>query len=231
MHMRKRRRGLQAAVLALAIGVVPFIAPQGAWAATLNVRDFGARGDGSANDTAAINTAIQEASTRGGGGNTLVFPSGTYRSANSIHLKSNVTIHLDAGATIMGAGGSGYDRAESNPNDDFQDFGHSHFHNAMLWGENLSNVAFEGEGTIDGGGNLITGNPDQGKADKIISIRRCNGYRVDGIRLRRGGHFAMLTNGCNNITSNNLLIETADNRDGWNVISAKNVKITNANIA
>ena len=131
--MRRHRRGLVAAALAVTVGVLSFlVAPTPAWAATFNVRDFGATGNGSTNDTAAINRAIQ-ATSDAPGINILRFPSGTYRSANSIHMRSGVTIQLDAGATIMGASSDDYDPPESNPNDDFQDYGHSHFHNAMIW--------------------------------------------------------------------------------------------------
>jgi polygalacturonase len=101
----------------------------------------------------------------------------------------------------------------------------------MMWGNNLSNVGFTGSGTIDGGGHLITGNPGSGQADKILSLTRCNGLRLDGVRFRRGGHFAILTNDCGNITSNGLRIDTASDRDGWNVISATNVTVANADIS
>ncbi len=200
-----------------------------AQAATFDVRDYGATGNGTTNDTAAINKAITAANNAGGG--TVRFPSGTYRSANTIHLKSNITIQLDAGSTILGSPNDTYDAAEPNPNDEYQDYGHSHFHNAMLYGDQLTNLAFTGTGTIDGGDNLITGNPKAGEADKIISLTRCTGLTIDGIKLRQGGHFAILTNGCDNISSNNLRVETAGDRDGWNVINAKNVTVTNANIA
>src|SRR5262249_23138846 len=156
------RRVLAMAVLGL---FTTFLAPSQAQAATFNVKNFGATGNGSSNDTAAINNAITAANNAGGG--IVEFPPGTYRSPNSIHMKSNVTIQLDAGSTIMGAGGTGYDAPESNPFDQYQDYGHSHFHNAMIWGNNLTNIAFTGTGTIDGGGNLITGNPSSGQADKI----------------------------------------------------------------
>jgi polygalacturonase len=192
-----------------------------------NVRDYGATGNGSSNDTAAINRAITAASASGDG--ILRFPAGTYKSANTIHLKSNVTFQLDAGSTIVGASGSGYDPPEPNPNDDYQDYGHSHFHNAMIYGDRLTNIGFVGSGTIDGGGHLITGDPDRGEADKIISLTRCENLTVSGIRLRRGGHFAMLINGCRNVVSDRLTIDTASDRDGWNVISTTNVKITNLN--
>jgi polygalacturonase len=214
----------------VAVGVLSLIVvPAPARAATFDVRDYGATGNGSTNDTDAINAAIAAASADGGG--TVRFTSGTYMSAETIHMRSNVTVQLDGGATILGADDDDYDAPESNPNDDYQDYGHSHFHNAMIYGDRLTNIAFTGSGTIDGGGHLITGNPDSGEADKIISLTRCTGLRVDGIRLRRGGHFAMLTNACNNISSNGLRIDTASDRDGWNVINAQNVAITNATIA
>jgi hypothetical protein len=217
-----------AAMLALVAGVV-LVAPGTAAAATFDVRDYGATGNGSTNDTPAIQRAIDAAAAAGGG--IVLFPSGTYQSRNTIHLRSNITMQLNAGATLRGAGNDDYDEPEDNPWDDYQDYGHSHFHNAMIYGDRLNNIAFVGDGVIDGGGHLITGNPDEGEADKIISLTRCNGLNVgDGLTLRRGGHFAMLINGCTNVTSDDLTIDTASDRDGWNVISTTNVTITNADI-
>lgn len=65
------------------------------------VRDFGAVGDGVTKDTAAIQAAIDAASSAGGG--TVELPSGTYLSG-SIWLKSNVDFHLLAGAVLKGSG-------------------------------------------------------------------------------------------------------------------------------
>jgi polygalacturonase len=121
-----------------------------------NIRDFGATGDGTTIDTAAINQAIDAAAAAGGG--TVFVPSGTYASY-SIHLKSNVTLYLDQGSTILAADAppagqpGGYDAAEPNPiNDKWEDFGHSHFHNSLIWGENLTNIAILGPGRLFGNG-------------------------------------------------------------------------------
>src|SRR2546430_7577567 len=132
---------------------------------------------------------------------------------------------LDSGSKVTGSS-SGYDAAESNPNDGFQDFGHSHFHNAMFFGDRLTDIGFVGSGTLDGNNNLITGNPSNGQADKIISLTRCDNLTLNGITLRQGGHFAILINGCNHVTSDHLNIQTASDRDGWNIINTPNVTIT-----
>jgi polygalacturonase len=198
-------------------------------ATVFNVKNYGATGNGSTNDSGAINKAVTAANAAGGG--IVEFPSGSYKSANTIHLKSNVTIQLDSGAKVLGSSANTYDAAEPNSFSQYQDYGHSHFHDAMFWGDGLSNIGFTGSGTIDGNGNLITGNPGAGQADKIISLTRCTGLTLSGITLARGGHFGALINGCDNVVSDHLTIATSNDRDGWNIISTTHVTITNANIA
>src|SRR4029077_18004391 len=118
-----------------------------------DVRTFGARGDGKTLDTLAINKAIDAAAAAGGG--TVDFPAGTYLSV-SIHLKSNITLQLDQGAMILAAdtvpGKVTYDLPEPNQWDMYQDFGHSHWQNSLIWGIGLENVSIIGPGLIDGKG-------------------------------------------------------------------------------
>jgi polygalacturonase len=216
------------------VGLAAFAVPMVANAATqapgkvFSVTSFGARGDGTTDAAPATDKAIAAASRAGGG--TVEFGAGTFVMKATVHLQSNVTIKVNSGSTITGSAG-GYDAPESNPNDSFQDYGHSHFHNAMFFGNAVSNVTFTGGGTIDGGGHLITGNPKSGQADKIISITRCTNLMLSNITLRRGGHFAALINGCDQVTSDHLTIRTASDRDGWNIINTSHVTITNADIA
>ena len=143
-----------AAALRVSAVEIPTFSP-----AEFKVRDFGARGNGRNNDTGPINAAIEKCSSSGGG--TVLFPAGVY-SAASIHLRTNVRLLLDAEAVIAGAA-DGYDQPEPNPFDRFQDFGHSHFHNASLWGENIENLAIIG-GCIDGG-HLVEDDATPGKGD------------------------------------------------------------------
>lgn len=105
--------------------------------ARFSVRAFGATGDGKTLDTDAVNHAIAAAADAGGG--VVEFPAGDYL-CHSIRLRSHVAIHLGPGATIIAANPpregatGGYDPAEPNLWNQFQDFGHSHWHNSLIWG-------------------------------------------------------------------------------------------------
>lgn len=61
-------------------------------AIVVNVKDYGAKGDGSTDDTTAINTAINAASTGLGSGGSVFFPSGTYLVSATIVLPSNIML-------------------------------------------------------------------------------------------------------------------------------------------
>src|SRR5690348_7387558 len=164
---------------------------------TLDVRQHGATGDGKTNDTAAINRAIQAASASGGG--TVHFPPGAYL-AYSIHLRSRVTLHLEQGAVIVagdtpmeGAKTGGYDFAEPNPAADaYQDFGHTHFHNSLIWGENLHDVAIIGRGLIWGKGLSRGEGHDTPRAEapgdgnKAIALKNCRNVLLRDFEVPRG---------------------------------------------
>lgn len=194
---------------------------------SFNVRDFGCKGDGKTLDSPAINKAIDAAAAAGGG--TVSFPAGTYL-AGSIHLRSNITLKLDAGSVILGApaGTHAFDPAEPNPFDAYQDFGHSHWHNSLIWGEILENIAIIGEGTINGGGlSRGTGNevvPD-GDGNKTIALKLCRNVILRDFTIAHGGHFAYLLTGCDNVTMDNLKIDT--NRDGIDLDCCRNVRVSN----
>jgi polygalacturonase len=220
------------------------------------VRVFGATGDGKTIDTVAINKTIDAAAAAGGG--TVFFPAGSYLSV-SIHLKSNVAIYLDQGATITAATpgpGVAYDPPEPNQWDQYQDFGHSHWHNSLIWGENLENIAILGPGKIWGKGLVRSGgasrteaqneairtvpaggpfgypNPrdavEPGWGNKAIALKSCRNVILKDFTIFHGGHFAILATGVDNLTIDNLKIDT--NRDGIDIDACKNVRISNCTV-
>lgn len=202
----------------------------------LNVRHFGAKGDGTTIDTPAFNRAIEAAAARGGG--TVLIPAGTY-ACYTIRLKSRVTLYLDAGATILAAApgaGGGYDHAEPNAWDMFQDFGHSHWKNSLIWGEGLHDVAILGQGLIwgkglgrgDGKDNWLKDPNGPGTGNKAIALKNCRNVLLRDFRMLEGGWFALLATGVDNLTIDNLLVDT--NRDGFDVDCCRNVRISNCTV-
>jgi hypothetical protein len=203
-----------------------------ATAKTYDVTEYGATGDGQTLDTEAINRTIETAAS--GGGGTIYFPAGKYLSY-SIHLKSNVTLYLSQGAVILAAaptGETGYDPAEPNPWGDeyrYQDFGHSHWHDSLIWGENLESISILGPGMIDGSKGLDREDGRRpGAGNKIIALKLCRNVIIRDITMYRGGHFCILATGVDNLTIDNVKIDT--NRDGINVDCCRNVRISNCTI-
>jgi polygalacturonase len=206
-----------------------------------DVEAFGAAGDGKAIETAALNRAIEAASAAGGG--TVRFPAGTYLSY-SIHLKSNVTLYLETGVKLIaadspmeGSSGSGdYNAAEPNDGwESYQDFGHNHWHNSLMWGEGLENVAILGPGLIWGKGLSRGGGREPGpKAEqpgvgnKCIALKNCRNVLLRDFSILHGGHFGILATGVDNLTVDNLKIDT--NRDGIDIDCCRNVRVSNCSV-
>lgn len=202
-----------------------------------DVREYGAQGDGKSLDSPGINRAIEAAGKAGGG--TVLFPAGIYLSY-SIRLKSKVAIELGMGSTIVAADppsqahAEGYDLPESNqPWEAYQDFGHNHWHNSLIWGENLEDVAIYGPGLIWGrglsrgeGAGPVAEVP--GVANKAIALKNCRKVLFRDFSILHGGHFGILATGVHNLTIENLKIDTQ--RDGIDVDCCRNVRISNCTV-
>ena len=215
--------------------------------AFFDVRTFGATGNGKVLDTLAVNQAIEAAAAAGGG--TVVFPAGTYL-CFSIHLRSRVHLYLSQGAILMAAdspkpgeasgfNGGTYDAAESNaPWEALQDFGHNHWHNSLLWGEDLADLSITGPGLIHGRG-LSHGRDSQtlgipfkaeqaGVGNKAVALKNCRNVLLRDFRILKGGHFGLLLTGVDNLTIDNLLIDT--DRDGMDLDCCRNVRVSNCTV-
>jgi len=191
-----------------------------------NVREAGAKGDGISMDTKAINKVIEDAAAAGGG--TIYFPAGNYLSG-SIRLKNNICLFIDHGATLIAASDSTeFDKPEKSVNDIYQDYGHSHWYNSFIWGEKLHDVSIIGTGLIWGRGLVRNGRNDDEKPNKAISLLLCRNVIIKDISILRGGWFAILATGVDNLTLDNLKVDT--NRDGFDIDCCKNVRVSNCTV-
>lgn len=198
--------------------------------AVVSVKDFGATGNGKTLDTKAINDAIEAAAQKGG---TVFFPAGTYLSY-SIRLKSNIALYFDQGCVLLAAdstAGGRYDEAEPNEWGDkfqYQDFGHSHWHNSLIWGENLENVSILGTGIINGAGLRRFASERRPWGNNAIALKNCRNVNLKDFWILNGGHFGILATGVDNLTIDNLKMDT--NRDGIDIDCCSNVRISNCTI-
>jgi polygalacturonase len=219
--------------------------------AAYNVRAFGAKGNGKTLDHLAINQAIAAAARAGGG--TVVVPPGVYL-CGSIRLQSNIHLEIEAGATILAAPQSlnAYDLTEPWTNNPYQDGGHCYFHNSLIWGENLTNVFITGHGMINGGGlvrddGLLdrmcgfsrwnptenytpspTNYPPCRLGNKAIALKLCRNLLIRDITIFHGGHFAILVTGCDDLTVDNVTMDT--DRDGIDLDCCRNAMVSNCRI-
>jgi polygalacturonase len=230
-----------------------------------DIRTYGAVGDGKAVDSPAINKAIEAAAAAGGG--TVLFPPGTWLSF-SIRLKSHVALYLSQGATILAAdsplphattgyNGGTYDAAEPNTAwDAYQDYGHNHWHNSLIWGEGINDISITGPGLIFGKGLSFGAGPGRpanalrppltaappavrpprgnytmfqaeqpGVGNKAIALKNCRNVLFRDFSILKGGHFGLLLTGVDNLTIDNLTIDT--DRDGMDIDCCRNVRVSN----
>ncbi|HEY3373436.1 MAG TPA: glycosyl hydrolase family 28-related protein, partial [Prolixibacteraceae bacterium] len=121
--------------LLLLIFVISFLSAT-THAAIYNILDFGAKGDGKFVNSKAINEAVSKCFLNGGG--TVLIPTGTFLTG-SIVLKSNINLHLDPGAELLGS-------------ENIEDYKINNERHGIIFCEDAINVSISGAGTINGNG-------------------------------------------------------------------------------
>jgi polygalacturonase len=181
------------------------------------VRDFGARGDGVAKDTAAIQRAIDDQARRGGGA--VVVPPGRYL-CGTIHLRSFITLELQNGALLLGSPGKAeYDPYEKLPYPVLEDEETSYFRQALVTGEDLEHVAITGQGIIDGNRNRRGG-------PKTVALKNCRHVSVRGITVRNSANYSLSFLGCDWVDVDGVTVLNGQ-ADGIDPDNCRFVRIAN----
>lgn len=158
--------------------------------ACINVKDFGAVGDGKTLDTIAIQTAINCMPK----GSRLYFPEGTYLTA-ALCLKSHITLEIPKGATILGTTDKNAYPIIPGKIQDMTNGEELHFgtwegnavpmHQALIFAEHAEDINIVGEGVVDGNaqnaGWWINVKEHPFGRPRLMFFNRCNGVHVHGI--------------------------------------------------
>jgi len=204
---------------------------------TYNVRDFGAKGDGLALDTAAVQAAIDACHNNQGG--TVLVPAGVFI-IGTIEIKSNVTLHLAAQGKLLGAAdGTQYHAADAIPltGDSTLNDGNV----GLIYAVNAENITVEGPGTIDGqGGQFLS--PSRGVLPPAgiggshrpyhLLFHQCRNLTVRDIFLTDSAFHSVRIIQSKYVRLDGIRIynRVNHNNDGFHFISAQHVHISNCTV-
>jgi polygalacturonase len=206
-------------------GAAPFVV-----SSPLNIRECGAIGDGASNCTAAIQRAIDRCASAGGG--TVLVPAGQFV-AGSLWMRSNVTLHLDSGARLLGSTEVAdypvwVSRWEGSARPS---------HAALIAGESLRNVAITGRGEIDGRGQHWWEKFRQSKLQhsrpSLLRLVDCRDVLISGFTCVNSPFWTLNPTACDNLTITNITVRNphdSPNTDGINPDSCSNVHISDCHI-
>ena len=182
-----------------------FMAAQAALADTsgkFNVRDYGATGNGKTLDTPAINKAI-EACAAAGGGQVLLSP-GKYLSG-TVHLKSNVTLFLEAGAVLIGTPDLNKYQYPSIP-EFMPEAKWGKWHRALILGEDLDDITVAGQGVIDGNKVFDPTGEEHMRGPHAFVFVNCRKVTVRDVSFEDAANYAILFEASDQVEIRNVKI-------------------------
>jgi polygalacturonase len=202
-----------------------------------NIIDYGAKPDSKTLNQDFIQKAIDSAFINGGG--RVVIPGGTFLTG-SIILKSNVELHLEEGAVLLGS-------------THISDYKKLNRWKALILADGQDNIKITGSGIVDGQGRTLALNsdslyyagklkdefynkrrkrPSEAARAQIIELVRCTNVLITGITLKNSSSWVETYSLCKNLIINKIKVESDAywNNDGLDVDDCKNVKITDCQI-
>lgn len=195
-----------------------------------NILDYGAIADGKTDNTKAIQKAVDDCAK---GSGKVIVPKGTFLTG-PIFLKSNVNLHLEEGAVLLGI-----DKMASYYDAFYPEvFGpmtssSGVYTPALVFADNADNISITGSGTINGQGNSenFPCENNAKRRPKLIFFIKCTNVKVEGITLRNSAFWVQHYLLCDGVVLKDLHVYSHANWNNDGVdIDSKNVEVINCYI-
>jgi polygalacturonase len=215
---------------ALAVLTSPIISAKAAAtpaSAMLDIRDFGAVGDGARLNTKAIQAAIDSCGERRAPG---VLVAGGQFVTGTLQLKSYVTLHIAAGAELLGSTNIADYRTDTHPN---MYKGEPNLNRCLIFAREAEHFGIEGGGVIDGRGsrdNFPNQNDPVRNRPMMINFVECSSIRLRDITLRNPASWTTAWLYCTDIAIDGITIQSRanDNGDGLDFDGCVGVRVSNS---
>jgi hypothetical protein len=195
-----------------------------------NLRDYGAKGDGTTLDTAAFNTAIAACAAVGGG--QVLVPPGQYLTG-TIRLKSNITLLLEAGAEIIGTPDlTQYEPFTPPKGNPLAELAPS-WHRALLLGINVENVTITGRGFINGNKVFDPRGEENMRGPHAVLFGNSRNITMRDISIKDAGNYAVLLEFTSDVDVGAIRITggwDGVHFRGWKDRPSRNVSITDCEL-
>ena len=239
----KRRKFLKQVAAGSALAMLPLSwvsgkneqtinGPQPARGPVYNIKNYGAKGDGTTLNTEAIQEAIDACHSKGGG--MVYIPSGDFLSGTLI-LKSHVNLHLSSGATLLGSTDLNDFQAITPEFLTYAEVNYTDY--SLLYAEKAENISITGGGTIDGQGEeepyqLEAGAENYLKRPYIIRMNKCKDINIRNVTIKNSPMWVQNYMACDDLNIHNITVHSTvnHNNDGIDIDGCHNVRISDCNI-
>ena len=194
----------------------------------INICDTGAIGDGQTLCTPAIQNAIDRVFQAGGG--RVVFPAGKYLSG-TITLRSNVELHFEEDATLLGS--TRIEDYPPHPLPKYRSLGDKDGFPALIYAEGADHVALTGPGTIDGQGAAFQRDEKKARDEDVrprgILLISCKDVHVQGgLYLRNAGSWMQHYLNCENLEIHDIEVfnHSTANNDCIDIDGCRHVRVS-----
>jgi Glycosyl hydrolases family 28 len=213
------RIGVKLVVFGWLLAAAPLLAAD----QVMNVRELGAVPDGKTLCTEAIQKAIDRCN--GAGGGTVYLPPGVYLSG-TLFLKSHVTLHLEANATLQGS-----TRLADYPITKAKVESRTNLYNlrSLIYAENLDAISIVGRGTLDGSGAAFKNPAHDGSRPLILRVINCRDVLVENIQMRNSGFWNQHYLACERVRLHGVRVwnHATYNADGVDIDGCRDFIVSN----